>query len=323
MATAAASFMHEKVCAVKANVCELARPCDQHVAITVELATFPPSTPGQFLELLCHPPCEDRPRTLAWEEGAFPQLAGRIWRARDAYLRRPFSIADRYETSTVTRLVVLSRAIGAGTTWLDALRVDDTLDLTGPLGRGFTAPALSADVALVGGGVGMPPMLYFARRLREIGHAKVTIIFGAQRRELFPIPLSATPATDGAATRCVVLPGNADYPAIITTDDGSLGMHGRVTDALARWSDSLGERRAAAMVYACGPTGMLKAISGLTRERGLACALCVERNMGCGLGTCLSCVLRLNDRASPNGWRWGLACTDGPVFPRDALYDDA
>jgi dihydroorotate dehydrogenase electron transfer subunit len=66
---------------------------------------------------------------------------------------------------------------------------------------------------------------------------------------------------------------------------------------------------------------MLKAVAQLTRELGLPCQLCVERNMGCGVGTCLSCVVRRRDARRPEGWSWALACTDGPVFERDELLD--
>lgn len=312
-----------RICAAPARVCRVMRPCSEHVVVEVELPSFPPSTPGQFLELRCNTSAAEHACETSWTDGDFPKLTGDIWSGRAAFLRRPFSIADRWDVAGGARLVVISRCVGPGTQWLDQLQPNDTLDLTGPLGRGFTFPSQEARIALVGGGVGIPPMLYFARELRARGHKQATMIFGALRRDLFPVTLLDEPDREGAATRCIELPGGAEYPASITSDDGSLGLRGRVTNALARWSETLGAGAAPRMVYACGPTGMLKAVSKLTRELELDCELCVERNMGCGLGTCLSCVLRVRDNTRPQGWRWALACTDGPVFARDALFDDA
>jgi dihydroorotate dehydrogenase electron transfer subunit len=242
-----------------------------------------------------------------------------------AFLRRPFSIADRYEDDEgQTRLVVISRAIGSGTQWLDARRAGETLNLTGPLGRGFRVPPEGTSLVLIGGGVGIPPLLYLSRVLHATGRRDVTVIFGAMRASLFPVRRSAPASREGSASACLQLPGDAPYDAMVTTDDGSLGMPGRVTDALRAWRQLDGARRdgqTEACVLACGPEPMLRAVARLTRELGQACQLCIERTMGCGLGTCLSCVAKVRAPERPAGWRWAMSCTEGPVFDRDTLVE--
>ena len=212
--------------------------------------------------------------------------------------------------------MIISRNVGPGTARLERLAPGDALNITGPLGHGFEIPSDSVPMVLVGGGVGIPPLLYLARRLNDLGYRDVTLILGAATRDLLPVRLVRQPASDGQALPCVELPGDARFEAIVTTDDGSLGMPGLVTDGLRQWHS---RRRDSGMVFACGPAAMLKAVAELTRELKLDCQLSIERNMACGLGTCLSCVTRLRDETRPEGWRWALACSEGPVFQREQL----
>ncbi len=300
----------------------VARPCREHIELELSAATFPASAPGQFLELLCRDDAPLAPRVIEWNDDAPPALHD--LRAHDdaAYLRRPFSIADRWSASDGSpRLAVISRAIGVGTRWLDGLSSGATLNVSGPLGRGFRAIAPDREVLLVGGGVGIPPLLYFARALWESGRRGATAIFGATSADLLPVRLTAPPQRDGRATPCLALPGSAAFPAIVTTDDGSLGLLGRVTDGILAWRRAASGR--AVTIAACGPSGMLRAVAALARELGAECQLCIERNMGCGMGTCLSCVVRRRDADAAEGWRWALACTDGPVFDATELLDFA
>jgi len=308
-------------CAVTAEVVDVQHICREHVRIELCVAEFAASEPGQFLQLLCSHELDEQERVVEWREGTLPQLGGAAWDDSATLLRRPFSIADHWNGADGrTHLVVISRAVGRGTRWLDALRPGATLDITGPLGRGFRLPADDRPMALIGGGVGIPPLLYLARRLHERGHTCATAIFGALTRDLLPLAWRSQPAADGTPTSCVALPGDAPYGTIVTTDDGSAGLAGRVTAGLAAWNARLGADAADALVCACGPERMLAALAEQTRQLGLACQLCIERPMGCGLGTCLSCVVRVR-ADEPSGWRWALACSDGPVFDRDELVD--
>ncbi|MFQ5807243.1 MAG: hypothetical protein ACE5I3_12410 [Phycisphaerae bacterium] len=319
-----AAFRSTPVCGIEARVVANTTICREHVGIELLVREFPSSQPGQFLQLQCGEADEQAPRVLDWPAGGFPSLVGRSdWKEREAYLRRPFSIADHWRDGVGdTHIAVISRNVGPGTAWLERLAPGDTLNTTGPLGHGFEIPASNVPLVLVGGGVGIPPLLYLTRRLEELGRRDVTVIFGATTRDLLPVRLLSEPATDGRPLVCAELAGEARFPTTITTDDGSRGMRGGVTDALRRWySRCRGRSRGEAVVFACGPEGMLKAVAELTREYELGCQLCIERNMGCGLGTCLSCVVRVRDESRPAGWRWALACLDGPVFEREQLAE--
>lgn len=311
----------QRQCAVDAVVVDCIPICREHIALELAPPAFPDSTPGQFVQLLCRSATEPETEALAWPADGFPSLSAHF-SAQEPLLRRPFSIADHWIDGTgQARLRVISRAVGAGTRWLAQLQAGDTLNLTGPLGRGFCLPSPETPVVLVGGGVGIPPLMYLARRLHDLGHRDVVAIFGATTRDLLPLRLTAEPPHAATPTVCAVLPGAAAFPAILTSDDGTLGLRGRVTDALAAWHARYADPRRPALVCACGPDAMLRAVADLTRAHGLACQLCIERPMGCGVGTCLSCVVRRADAEHAAGWRWALTCTDGPVFARDDLLD--
>lgn len=313
---------HRITCSEVARVVRCAAICREHSSIEISIPHFSDSEPGQFLQLLCQDGQDAAAAIHDWPPDGFPSIAGADFSGQRPYLRRPFSIADRWMGSDgAVRLLVISRAIGVGTRWLAHLRPGDALNLTGPLGRGFSLPDPRTPVVLVGGGVGIPPLLYLARRLWERGSDDVTAVFGATTGDLLPLKLIGEPASDATATRCILLPGDAPFPALVTTDDGTMGRRGRVTDGLKAWYARRDGSKRPALVCACGPEGMLKTIAGMTRMLSLPCQLCIERNMACGVGTCLSCVVRRRDNRRPAGWSWALACADGPVFERDELLD--
>jgi len=313
-----------RVCGCTAHVVANTSICREHSAIELIAPGFPSSEPGQFVQLRCSDESDPSPRVVEWPTGGFPSLASSAdWHNRAAFLRRPFSIGDQWlDENGVTHIVIISRTVGPGTAWLERLAPQETLNVTGPLGRGFKIPPDDVPIVLVGGGVGIPPLVYLARRLDESGLRDVTAVLGATTRDLLPVRLLSEPTTDGQPQMCAELAGAVRFPAVITTDDGSVGLRGVVTDALRKWHADGGSRsRAGGLVFACGPEAMLKAVAQATRELGLACQLCIERKMGCGLGTCLSCVVRVRDESRTEGWRWALTCSDGPVFDREELID--
>jgi len=307
-------------CAVDARVVRAAAVCREHSLIELHLPVFPPTEPGQFVQLRCCAAHSDALSIHEWPADGFPSIKDAEFSRSQPLLRRPFSIADRWTAPDgSTRLGILFRTVGVGTRWLAHLGTGDTLNLTGPLGHGFRIPPLDVPMILVGGGIGIPPLLYLARRLHEQDRHDVTVIFGVTTRDLLPLRLIAEPATDGTAKVCVDLPAGARYPAMITTDDGTLGLPGVVTDALEAWRKRHNTGRA--LVMTCGPDRMLRAVAQTTVELDMDCQLCLERYMGCGTGTCQSCIIRVRDASRAAGWRWALACTDGPVFAREALLD--
>ncbi len=200
-------------------------------------------------------------------------------------LRRPISICEAGEG----RLRIVFQVKGSGTEWLADRKEGDTLDVLGPLGHGFDTAALGARPVLIGGGIGVPPMLQAAKCAKAAGAAPRAVL-GFRNR--------------GA----VIL--EEDFRAVcetfVTTDDGSYARHGFVTDVLQELvADATG-------VAACGPKPMLKAIAAIAKQAGLPCQVSMEERMGCGIGACLVCACAL--KAENGETRYGHVCKDGPVF---------
>lgn len=294
-----------------ARVVHVASPCREHFLLTLRMVTFPSACPGQFVQLLCRTPERsgsqpppDAPDPLDFFESdvclASPML------------RRPFSIAGLRRSADGSDIDVLGRVIGAGTAWLASRRAGDLVDVLGPLGRGFTPPADGATALLVAGGVGLPPVRWWAESLRRRGVA-CCAIFGAQTRALLPVEIIEEPRKFAAFSPCIAEFARDGVDAIVTTDDGTCGMKGRVTDALADvFRRDGGASRWA--VYACGPEAMLESVAQLCEKHDVPCELALERVMGCGLATCQSCVVPVRDEHASEGWRYALCCTEGPVF---------
>ncbi len=308
--------------------------CREHYVLRLRLpGGFPPSLPGQFVQLGCRPPgapdgaidaswlggCEH-----AWQPGDTPPQAQQPeLRERVSVLRRPFSIAGRGDDAGGSWIDVIHRVVGVGTAWLAGLKRGDAVDLIGPLGNWFTLPAGKSMGLLVGGGVGLPPMFYLAQALYEAGWDAVGFV-GALTADLLAVTFVADTPPDGqgAPWRCVEEYSQFDFPTVVTTDDGSLGMHGRITRGLERYlSAQTREDAAKTVVFTCGPNPMMHAVARLSASHSVDCQVCVEQAMACGMGTCQSCVVKIESPQDPHGttdagrpWRYRLACTDGPVF---------
>ena len=171
---------------------------------------------------------------------------------------------------------MIHRVVGRGTTPpLARLVPGDKLSLIGPLGIGFSKPPELELACLVGGGVGIPPLLYMAKMLAMKRCKYVVAFLGAQRGDLLPVTLvGPPPSREGDPLFSVQELTTYDSPAVITTDDGSIGMKGYVTQALRRFLD---QRQAAlgplqnAVVYCCGPTPMMKATGRVAAEFNVPC----------------------------------------------------
>ena len=220
----------------------------------------------------------------------------------DPLLRRPFSVFEllRDAAGTPSGISVLCKRIGPGTTRLYDAAAGDRLSVLGPLGKPFSLVSPPAEAWMVAGGVGLAPFATLAEALMETG-ARTRLFYGGRTRaDLFYL--------DWFASRGVSLD--------LATEDGSLGAHGRVTAPL---DDALRARAPDAPVtlYACGPEPMLKAVAGLARAHGRPSQLSTERIMGCGLGGCYSCVVRVRD--ADGAPRFVRSCLNGPVFNGDDL----
>ena len=217
--------------------------------------------------------------------GQFAEV--RIDKSVTTFLRRPFSIHDVDRDENTISLLV--KQMGAGTGKLGTLEAGDIVNMIYPLGHGFSMPG-GNNVLLVGGGCGVAPLLMLAKHLRQHG-INITTLMG------------------GRTTDDILQPdAYRKYGEVmITTDDGSSGEAGMVTEhSLFQVSLS-----GFSQVYACGPEPMMKAIAAIAHEQGIPCEVSLENTMACGIGVCLCCVVETHDGNK-------CVCTEGPVF--DANY---
>jgi dihydroorotate dehydrogenase electron transfer subunit len=236
-----------------------------------------------------------------------------------ALLRRPFSLAGRRDFPDRAELDVIHRIVGVGTDWLSRLKVGDGVSVLGPLGNHFKLPPPDGTALMVGGGVGIPPMIYLADKLA--GH-KAFAFAGAVTRDLLALTIlkDAPQPNTGSAEPLLNIQEFAarGIPTLITTDDGSYGYRGYVTQALEAFLDRTDIT--GPVIYTCGPEPMMRRVADIAARRNIPCQIAVERAMACGMGTCQSCCIKVKkpDPASPpmpgRDWAYRLACTDGPVF---------
>ncbi len=207
-------------------------------------------------------------------------------------LPRPLSICEINTTlEKPQQLRVVYRVTGkhTGTAEFAKLRAGDPIEIMGPLGNGFPPDAArDKNALLIGGGIGIPPLLSLARQLDG---SKTNIVLGYKNGDLF--------LTDDFAD-C----GNV----FLATEDGSEGTCGTVLDAIRA-----NEIRAD-VVYACGPKAMLKAVKTYFEEQNIPCYLSLEERMACGIGACLSCACKSTDVDPHSNTHTKRVCKDGPVF---------
>lgn len=213
--------------------------------------------PGQFVSLYC-------------KEGS--QL-----------LPRPISICEIDRDNETLRLVY--RVVGKGTKEFSKMNAGDTIRVMGPLGNGFTLEGKKA--ILIGGGIGIPPMLELAKSL----DCEVQVVLGYRNNDLF---LKDEFTSYGKV--------------IVSTEDGSVGTKGNVIDAI-RENDVQGD-----IIFACGPTPMLRGVKAYAQEKGLKAQLSLEEKMACGIGACLACVCQSKEVDSHTHVKNKRICKDGPVF---------
>lgn len=234
------------------------------------------SKPGQFVEIRC--------------QGAL-----------DPLLRRPFGV----HRVTKFGIEMLYEVVGKGTKILTEKQPGDTIEILGPLGNGFKIDPKS-DAILIAGGIGVAPLLalaeHIAYRGSRIGDRKnITIIIGARSKSHINC------ANEFKKLGCKV---------IITTDDGSKGKKGLVTDPLKEILSAIRDTRYA--IYACGPNPMLKAVWAIAETHDIPCQFSFESHMACGIGVCLGCPIKVKNKTIRDTRyairEYKMVCKDGPVF---------
>lgn len=208
-------------------------------------------------------------------------------------LPRPISICEIDVTKDPGRLRIVYRVVGGGTKEFSQMKEGDTLEILGPNGNGFLAPVVEKigpdkRALLVGGGIGIPPMLELAKQLPS----SVTTVAGYR----------------SASELCLIRELEEAGDLVIATDDGSRGYKGTVIDAIK------GAGIEADVIFACGPRPMLKGIKAYAEEKNIAAYISMEERMACGIGACLGCVCQstdIDDHSKVNNKR---VCVDGPVF---------
>lgn len=222
------------------------------------------------------------------------QFAGIFPRDGSMLLMRPISICRYMEKERSLRFVY--RAAGRGTKSFTGLKAGGRADLLGILGNGYDTECMAGkNVLLLGGGIGIPPMLELAERLKEKEGTRVTAALGYRNSELF--------LKEEFEAACRVL---------VATEDGSAGTKGNVLDAVR--ADGI----CADVICACGPMPMLRAVKAYARETGARCFVSLEERMACGVGACLGCVAPTVSEDAHSHVKNTRVCTEGPVF--DAEY---
>ena len=217
-------------------------------------------------------------------------------------LRRCFSIHTLSPSGTYGGTVdIVVAAHGPGTTWITRLAMHDEVDIVGPLGKPFPLPNEPVPCVLVGGGYGSAPLFWLAEQLAAKGCHVEMVLGAASEDRLFGV-VEARRAADGLT---------------VTTDDGSVGTRGWVSDVLPQ----VIRLSQAGVVYGCGPMGMLRSITEVAAAQGVVAQVAVEESMACGVGVCMTCVMPVT---GPDGTtRMVRSCVEGPVFRGDRVRWDA
>jgi dihydroorotate dehydrogenase electron transfer subunit len=264
---------YEHPSAVRGELIENIGVAPDHFRMTIKLpASFATPQPGQFV--MARDPERGEP-----------------------LLSRPLSVYGFRREGGAAILDLLCRVAGRGTSLFSRMKSGSALNILGPLGRGFTVPEDVRQVILLAGGVGVAPLAYLLHEelLKACGtHREITAYLGARTWELLT-------GLDRLENFCGVR---------IATDDGSRGYHGLVTDLLNR---DIGDfKPEETMIYACGPSPMIKSLGSMMAQSPIRCEVSLEERMACGMGACVGCAVAIADEQGKQDY--ARVCHDGPVF---------
>jgi len=234
-------------------------------------------------------------------------------------MRRPISIMR--VDAEAGWIELLYKAVGHGTALLAKREAGEQVSSIGPIGTPFRPTPGRRRPLLIGGGVGMPPMIFLADHLRRSGDTRPLAILGSE----VPFPFDAVPSAlevEGVGAEVNLASPLLEQWGVasrLASQQGYAGCHqGFVTDLARRWLDALGEAgRAEVEVFACGPHPMLEAVAAVARDYGLPCQVSLEEFMACGVGGCAGCAVEVQTDQGPAMKR---VCVDGPVFDAAAVF---
>jgi dihydroorotate dehydrogenase electron transfer subunit len=215
-------------------------------------------------------------------------------------LRRAFAIyraVDKGALGGTIELVVAPH--GAGSKWLTNLSVGDFVDLIAPLGTAFGIPTTNANAMLIGGGYGSAPLFALAEVLKNRG-CRVDMVLGASTASKIYAPLEGKRSVSSLT---------------LTTDDGTAGIHGQITESIPRLIREFGTE----VIYSCGPMAMLESINKIATDFDIVHQCSVEESMACGIGVCMTCVVPMKIEDEVKMIR---TCIDGPVMDGSAIIWD-
>ena len=205
-------------------------------------------------------------------------------------LPRPISLCGIDAEAGTLRLVYRVTGEGTGTEEFSRLKAGDTIRVLGPLGNGFTVePGKKA--FLIGGGIGIPPMLELAKTIKAAGTCEFGSVMGYRDAQTFLLDEF-----------------KEQGDCYVATEDGSVGAKGNVLDAIKEYKLN------ADVIYACGPTPMLRALKAYAAEQGMTCYISMEERMACGIGACLACVCDSKEKDAHSNVKNKRICKEGPVF---------
>ena len=236
-----------------------------------------------------------RSREISQKAGPGQFVMIRVRSGLDPLLRRPFSVCGVREDL----FLILYRVVGQGTAIMaEELREGARLPVLGPLGNGFDLPTEKKVIILVGGGIGVAPLIFLADRTED-RDLRFLMGFGS---------------ASGVITTEKIMRGSV--PVAISTDDGTIGHQGPVTDLLEQYVTEHRAQAEAVSVFACGPKRMLQKVVDVTTSLRVPCQVSLESSMACGLGACKGCAVK----AAPEENRtYYYVCKDGPVFQAECI----
>ncbi len=234
-------------------------------------------------------------------------------------MRRPFSIMRAAPEQAW--IEVLYKGVGTGTNLLSERSVGETISLLGPIGNHFEVDQRRPQALLIGGGVGIPPMIYLADTLRRNGISKPLVLMGSE----VPFPFQPRPSQilvpqlPQGVIAAMPLLDDWGIPSRLASLKGYSGcFHGYVTDLARSWLEKQSQTvRREIEIFACGPHAMLAAVSALAREHELPCQVSLEEFMACAVGGCAGCAVLIK---SPSGPAMKRVCVDGPVFTAASVF---